>query len=319
MSTKNRRRTKPDDYEAWQVQEIAAWKSEFSNPFGELFRRSAQPVVKVVESIIPDRLARTAVEAAYRAARAMATEADVRLLAGVDDVRELQRKPLELCDRLAAGVGETGMAIAAAEGFTTGAGGVWTTVLDVPLLFVSCLRTIVKIGHCYGYPMDRKTDEAWTLGALAVALSCTPERRAGLLERVREVEDLMIEETEEQVLIEESAALLTQIELFEDVPVFGAATGALLNLWTARKVERTARRLFQERWLRDNGRVASIEPLARVQDAASAYGWSGALTRAAAGTAYGVGFCAAFPFHFVAEGLSSFSGRLPTSAAATGA
>ena len=61
-------------------------------------------------------------------------------------------------------------------------------------------------------------------------------------------------------LVQETASLLTQIEVFEDIPLFGAATGALLNLVVAHRADLTARHLFQERWLRDNGKVDEIEP-----------------------------------------------------------
>src|SRR5689334_14264828 len=95
------KRTKLSDYEARRVDEIAAWKSAFPNPCGELFRRAAQPLAKAVEPVIPDRLARKAIEAAYKGADASAFDEQLRRRAGVDDVRELRRKPLELCDRLA--------------------------------------------------------------------------------------------------------------------------------------------------------------------------------------------------------------------------
>jgi len=300
-----RKRPELSRYESRQVDEIAAWKAEFPHPLAELFRRTMQPLASAVEFLIPDRLARAAVETAYRTADRLANPTEIERDAGVADLRELKDQPLELCDGLATGVGAAAQAAAATEGLLTGAGGVWTTLLDVPLLFVLCLRTIIKIGRCYGYPLDRPADEAWVLGALAVALSSTPERRADLMKRLREIEDLLIEETEEQVLIEEAASLLTQIELFADVPVVGAAAGALLNLSAARRTSITARRLFQERWLKDHGLVESIEPLVTQGAGALAHGWSGALARAAVGIAYGAGFCTAFPFHLAAEGLSS--------------
>jgi hypothetical protein len=307
------KRSEPTRYESRQVDEIAAWKSEFPHPLAELFRRALQPLASAVESIVPDRLARGAIEAAYRAADRFADPAEVAREAGVDDLRELKYKPLELCDGLAMGIGSSAQAAAATEGLLTGAGGVWTTLLDIPLLFVLCLRTILKIGRCYGYPLDRPADKAWVLGALAVALSSMPERRADLMRRLREIEGLLIEEAEEQVLIEEAASLLTQVELFADVPVVGAAAGALLNLSAARRTSVTARRLFQERWLKDHGLVDHVEPL--VAHGASAHGWSGALTRTAVGIAYGAGFCTAFPVHLAAEGLASIGVFRPRAAA----
>src|SRR4051794_40529771 len=76
---------KVTDYESRQMEEIAAWKSEYPNPFGELFRRAARPLARVVEHVIPDRIALVAIEAAYRASDLTATQGDIKLQAGVDD------------------------------------------------------------------------------------------------------------------------------------------------------------------------------------------------------------------------------------------
>ena len=88
--------------------------------------------------------------------------------------------------------------------------------------------------------------------------------------RLREIEDLLLEETQEQVVVEETASLLTQIEVFEDIPLFGAVTGGLLNLSVAHRADVTARHLFQERWLRDQGKVDEIEPSTEASKAARA-------------------------------------------------
>lgn len=262
------------EYESRQVEKIAAWKWAFPNPFGELFHRAALPIAKVVKLVIPDRIALAAIETAYKASDLSATEKDIKVQAVVDDLTKLRDGPLEVCDRLSRRVGTIARGVATIEGALTGAGGVWTTLLDVPLLFTLCLRTIIKTGRCYGYPLDRPTDRAWVLGAFAVALSSTKQRRIELAARLREIEDMMIEVTEQQVVVEEAASLLTQIEVFEDIPVFGAATGALLNLATLHKTDETARRLFQERWLRDHGKVDVIEPAELDGKIPALPGWS---------------------------------------------
>jgi hypothetical protein len=292
--TMTRNSKKLNDYESRQVERIAAWKSEFPNPFGELFRAAAQPLGKAVKYIIPDSVALLAIESTYRAAEVAATANDIKVQAGVKELSALRQRPLELCDKLSRRVGTIAQVIATAEGALTGAGGVWTTLLDVPLLFGVCLRTILKVGHCYGYPLDRPSDKAWVLGAFAVSLSSTRQKRTELMARLREIEDLLLEQTQQQVVVEEAAALITQIELFEDIPVFGAATGALLNLSVAHKTETTARRLFQERWLRDNGKVETIEPAADGNIPAT-HGWAGALARAGYGIVYNAAFGAALP------------------------
>src|SRR5262249_47608078 len=95
------------EYESSQVDRIAAWKVEHPNPFGELFRRAAQPVADLVEYILPDRVALSALETSYQAARMSAMPVDFLKKAGVQEITELRSKPLATCDELARGVGAT--------------------------------------------------------------------------------------------------------------------------------------------------------------------------------------------------------------------
>src|SRR5205823_4310250 len=122
------------------------------------------------------------------------------------------------------------------------------------------LRTILKIGHCYGYPLDQPKDRPFVLGLLIAATSGSLETRRSRLSQLRELEELVLEETHEEVLAEEVLAFLFQLEAFEEVPGIGAVSGALLNLSFMHRVDVTARRVFQERWLSDNGKVREIAP-----------------------------------------------------------
>ncbi|MFO0960500.1 MAG: EcsC family protein [Isosphaeraceae bacterium] len=289
-----------DAYEKSRIDEIAAWKASHANPFGELARGATLPLAKAVEFLIPDRFARAGILAVYSAAEKAADPSPVLRRAGVDRLEALRELPLERCDRLAARVAGNSRAVSFVEGAVTGAGGMYTTLLDIPLLFGVCLRTILQVGHCYGYPLDRPTDRAWVLGAFAVALSPSRLRRNELLARLREIEDLLLEETEEQLVIEEMASLISQIEAFEALPIFATAAGAALNLAMSRKVDRAARFLFRERWLRDNGRLDSIAPSYRSGFLPEHGPGSGALARAGLATAYAIGFGVAFPSYLLA-------------------
>ncbi len=283
------------DYEQAQVEKIASWKASHPNPFGELFHIASRPLAKLIEVILPDVVALRAIEAAYAMGERAATRADLKALAGVSDLAELRHKPMEVCDTLSRTVGTQGQALATIEGGLTGAGGVWTTLLDVPLLYTVCIATIMKTGRCYGYPLDRPTDKAWVLGALAVALSGTREKRADLMGQLREIEDLLLEDIQQDVVIQETASLLTQVEIFEDAPIVGIAGGALLNLWVAHRADLTARDLFQERWLRDQGKIDTIEPAPDAYSVQGMNGLGGALARAGRSSVYGLSFAAALP------------------------
>ena len=296
-------------YEGEQVRQIAAWKSEPPNPFGELFKRVTLPGAKLAEKVIPDRAVRSTLDAAYNASEALASQGDVKRRAGIQELVEMRRQPLEACDRLATRVGKTSQVIAAAEGAATGAGGALTTLADVPLLFILALRTILKVGHCYGYTLDRPRDRPYVLGVLLAATSGSLETRRQRLDQLHEIEDWLLEETQQDVAAQEIASLLFQLEVFGDVPGVGAASGAVLNLAFIRRVDVTARRVFQERWLKDNGRVDTIAP-DQVSAYALAAGWSGAWSRAAYSGCYYLGFGATLPVWFFATAPPTLRERL---------
>ena len=261
------------DYEKEQIRQIAAWKSEPPNPLSELWKMITLPAAKLVGRVIPDFLVKAAIDRSYDAAELIAGRKDIRERAGVRSLPRLRLKPLEECDALAKQVGAAAQAMATTAGAATGAGGPLTTLVDVPLLFAMALRTILKIGHCYGYPLDQRRDRPFVVGVLIIAISGSLETRRQRLGQIRELEDLLLEETQEEILAEEALTFLFQLEEFEEVPGVGAISGALLNLAFMHRVDVTARRIFQERWLRDNGKRAEIAP-AEVPARQLAIGWT---------------------------------------------
>jgi EcsC protein family len=287
-------------YESEQVEQIAAWKSKPPNAIGEMAKRITMPVARWVGKVIPEAPLRAAIEKGYDISLRLADQEDIKRQVRVTDLAALRKKPLDVCDRLAARVSFFANGLALAEGVATGAGGLLTTFIDVPLLFVLTLRTIMRIGHCYGYALDHRRDQAFVLGVYLTATSGTLHTKRRRLEELRELEELLISETQHEILAEELLSFLFQVEVFDGVPGVGAISGGLLNLAVIRRVERTSRRVFQERWLRDNGKVHSIAP-APAQERAVAQGWAGALERAAYSGCYGMGFAAALPLSAVAS------------------
>jgi hypothetical protein len=282
------------EYEREQVREIARWKAKPPNPFVEPFKRMTLAASNLVEKMIPDRVARRTIDKLYIAAKTVARPEDVRREAGVVDLAELRSKPLEECDRLALRIAAGSQVWATVEGAATGAGGIFTTMIDVPLLFVLSLRTILKIGQCYGYPLDKRSDQCFVMGVMVAALSNSLVTKQNRLKSLREVEKLLLEEVQEEILAEEALSFLFQLELFEGVPGVGMISGAVLNRRFMQRVDNTARRVFQERWLHDNGKLTVIEP-APAPALHLVPGWSGALTRAGYASCYALSFAATLP------------------------
>ncbi len=298
-------RTKPIErsltpYEADQVQQIALWKSTPPNAVSELFKLITTSASNLVEKVIPDNLVVGAIEKAYDASELIAGQEDIRHQAGVSQLGELRNKPLQNCDRLALRVGMAAQTWATVEGAATGAGGVLTTLIDIPLLFVLSLRTILRVGHCYGYSLDHPHDRTLVLGILIAATSGSLATKRKRLDQLREIKHLLVEETQEEILADEALSILFQLEIFEEVPGVGLVSGALLNLAFVRRIDITARRVFQERWLEDNGKVHMIKP-ADVHKRHLVHGWRGAFERVAYSGFYLVGFGVSLPVYLVAS------------------
>jgi hypothetical protein len=282
------------EYEIEQVGQIAAWKSKPINPLAELWNLSVLQAAKLMTFAVPPALVRSAIESSYRAAQKLAAPQTIAIQAGVRDLTDLRKKPLEECDRLAQDVANTARALATIEGAVTGVGGPLTSFIDVPLLFISALRTIVRISHCYGYPGDNPSDRYFNLGVLTIATAGSVATRLERLEQLQDLEELLVEETQVDLIRSELLSFLFQLEIFEDVPGVGIASGAVLNLSFMHRVETTARRVFQERWLKDNGKIREIAPEVQpARDIAAA--WTGLVGRVAYSVSYHVAFGAALP------------------------
>ena len=93
------------------------------------------------------------------------------------------------------------------------------------------------------------------------------------------------------------------------MPGVGAISGAFLNVAMMNRVDVAARKIFQERWLRDNGKVDRIEP-AEVHARAMAPGFVGALGRLAYSGCYCVGYGAAMPFFAAAAVVGPMNNAL---------
>jgi hypothetical protein len=280
-------RTPLSEYEAAQVQQIAEWKSMPPNPFGELFKKITLPGASLVQRVLSDELVAAAIDRTYDLAHRAA-----------DGVAPPERS-LKESDAEAARIGSMANSIALAEGAITGAGGPVTTLLDVPVLFFLAMRTILRIGRCYGFPLDQPRDRKFVLGVLIAAASGSLAVRLDRLGQLRDVEDWFLQETQEEIITNEVASLLFQLEVFEEVPAVGAISGGLLNLAFINRVDITSRRVFQERWLRVRGKVDIIEP-AETHARALAHGWPGVLVRVAHSSGYAFGYATALPFWLLA-------------------
>ena len=248
------------DYESEQRRLIAEWKGARPQEHFKLLDQLGESVAHFVERFIPTVVAKNMIDQACHSAELSATQNDIKRKAGVDDLAELKNRSLEECDSLVFGVTAWAEGMAVVGGAVTGAGGFLTSALDVPLFLMLALRTICKIGHCYGYPLNQPKDRRRILGTLMVATTDDPAKKLKLVTRIKEIEDWMIEEAEHEVIEDEAMDALLRIEIVDDVPGLGALTAGYQNYAFIHQVSAGAKRVFQERWLHDNHKVTHIQP-----------------------------------------------------------
>ena len=120
------------------------------------------------------------------------------------------------------------------------------------------------------------------------------------LDQLKDLEELLVEETQVDMIRSELLSFIFQLEVFEEIPGIGIAFGALLNLSFMHRVDVTARRVFRERWLKDNGKSRGIEPAVDSPREIAA-GFAGIAGRAGYSACYCAVFGIALPVFAVAS------------------
>ena len=140
------------------------------------------------------------------------------------------------------------------------------------------LRTIHKIGLCYGYECRSDMDKNFALGILSVSGANSMSQKIEALETLRLIK-LTIAKQDWKIITGKAAGRqlskeggiivirnltkqlgmnITKRKAMQAVPVIGAVVGASVNGWYLKDLGWTARRSFQERWLVDNKKVKGI-------------------------------------------------------------
>lgn len=251
-------------YEAGQVEQIARWKSTEPSLLTQAVELVALPISWGVKRVVPGEVVRQAIHLLNRLADTKTRRGSGILTGEEHDIPARRAKPLEACDELAA------QAIRQAERLSASRGLLVRQLRSafvgrLPFQLVTAMATITRVGRCYGYPLDRPLDRAVLLDVLELALVETSSRRNAVLERMHAALDapdtvgLDVDEIAaaagRDVLADELAD-----ELVSRIPVIGGMIGFIGDRTFVRIAGEAAVRFFQERRLRDEGKVVEIVP-----------------------------------------------------------
>lgn len=275
---------KQSDYLMQQYALIKAWENEEPGVVSKTFGKLLSPVGKLISVVVPEKVIESAINAANAAAQYLTDTDDVLRDGNVESIEELRTKDLKLCDEMADSVHNWAVGIATAEGVAGGFVGLPGLAADIPFITTLALRTIHKIGVCYGYVADvsnAEEEKAFVLGVLAAANASTLGEKASFILGLKQI-SLLIQRNAWKKLAEmgstsflaksivsvrQAAKLigvnLTKRKASQSIPFIGGAVGAALNASFINDIAWAARRSYQRRWLEEN---KVIEPEASVDE-----------------------------------------------------
>lgn len=275
---------KQSDYLMQQYALIKAWENEEPGVVSKTFGKLLSPVGKLISVVVPEKVIESSINAANAAAQYLTDTNDVLRDGKVESIEELRTKDLKLSDQLADSVHNWAVGIATAEGGAVGATGLPGLIADIPFITTLALRTIHKIGVCYGFTADASNAEeekAFVLGVLAAANASTLGEKAGFIFGLKQISVLIQRNAWKKlaemgsanllaksiVSVRQAAKLigvnLTKRKASQSIPFIGGAVGAALNASFINDIAWAARRSYQRRWLEEN---KVIEPEASVDE-----------------------------------------------------
>lgn len=264
-------------YEAEQLERIEQWEAEEPGVVSKAVGFITAPLAWAAQKVIPEAAIRGALDFSNSAARFLADSDDLLQDAHVSSLAELKQLPLERLDERADEVHNWAIALATGEGAGTGAAGLPGMAVDVPVVITIALRTIHKIGLCYGYQCDDEVDAQFVYAVLSASGANSVKEKVAALAFLQQLRVILVRQTWKSMTEKVAAAQvskegalialrnlakqlgvnLSKRKALQAVPVIGAIVGGSANGWWLKEVGWAARRSFQKRWLEDQGKLAA--------------------------------------------------------------
>ena len=266
-------------YEENQFNEIVKWEEQEPSVVAQSLNILMKPITWLIQKVIPTKAIQGALVASNWLAEEITDSEDIIRDGGVNSIEELRHKDLELSDMLANEVHNWANGVATAEGGAAGFFGIAGMVIDVPTLITLSLRTIHKIGLCYGYECKTESDQHFAYAIMSAAGANTVQEKAISVATLAAMNSTITKMTWKKIaekavenkygkeaailaiknLAKQLGVNITKRKASQAIPVVGSVVGAAINLAFINDMAWAARRSFQERWLSDNGKIIISE------------------------------------------------------------
>ncbi|MCM3570850.1 EcsC family protein [Neobacillus mesonae] len=170
----------------------------------------------------------------------------------VTNLEEVRRLPLEKMDHVAEEIRNSREKAAAIQGATTGIGGIFTLVIDIPVLLGLSLKVLQEIALSYGFDPKEKSERVFIVKCLQFTSSDVVGKKAIL----EELTDFNAEKRSGRIISQlqgwrEVVATYRDHfgwkKLFQLVPIAGIVFGAMINRSSIQDVAETGIMLYRKR------------------------------------------------------------------------
>ena len=273
-------------YEEGQIQKIEQWINKKEPKILKVINKAFEPLSNLVNLVVPASAIEGALVQVNKAAEFLTDKDDILRDGKVKTIHELQTKSLELSDSLANEVHNWAIGASSVEGAATGALGWAGLAVDIPSLILISVRTIHKIGVCYGFECKTKEDELFVLEILRLSnvlsqkekiVSVTTLQAIGRMAAKnswKKIAQIATEEVAKKEFTEEFEKFIakrltslhknmpkligkkiTKDAVKKGVPAVGAIIGAAINTKYINDIAWAARYMYQQRWLQINNKI----------------------------------------------------------------
>ena len=281
------RKLSPKKVKKFEDRQVARFHKWHARRPGWMARLSAwltAPIVWVFRQIIPHGAVEATLHGNFWLARRWARERTTLKALGASSFDELSNAELLHADRAVRKIHRRATWLAAVIGMVSGAFGFFALPVGMAAALNLALRTIHRIGLCYGYAAQTEAERLFIYYTLSLAGSRAPAEKSASLDALRELQ-ARIAATAPAVAEEPSAAepsaagpvddkirhhvftiahhdfsreitkQLVEVRLLTAIPGVGALVGLIVDTNYMRSVGWAARHAYQLRWLSERSRL----------------------------------------------------------------
>jgi hypothetical protein len=258
------------EYETRQLKLIRDWQAQSPGWGTRLLAKPGSKMASAVQALVPEDALRAALEGMNRVAEKLSDDRSLLKRAEVETIDAMRELSLQRCDELMRGEQRRAMALAGVGGAAFGVAGAAGMVADVPALIGLALRTIHRVGLCYGEDLRQERHRRLAIGIFALASANSLEEKQTAVAALRDFDARVLDEAAWRDGVERAAerefakeaAVFSLHNLASKLginlgkrkaagifPVLGAVVGGSVNAWYLYDVAQVSRYVFQERWL----------------------------------------------------------------------